>query len=83
MPLSIGDKIGHDEVLSLLGQGGVSGPNHLAQAWRSGTNPLLKMPGRGWYAASADGKRFLIAAPVERDLAPLNLVLNWTEELRR
>ena len=42
--------------------------------------PMFKLPGRGWYTASDDGRRFLLAAPVEREPAALNLALNWTEE---
>jgi len=44
--------------------------------------PLLRLPSRGWYTPSADGKRFLVPAPVEREPAALSLAPNWTEDLR-
>ena len=43
--------------------------------------PLFKLPGRGWYTTTDDGKRFLASAPLEREPAALNLVLNWTVEV--
>ena len=40
--------------------------------------PLTAQPSRHNYAPSADGRRFLMAAPVEQETAlPLTLVLNW------
>lgn len=38
------------------------------------------------YDASADGQRFLMLKPVEQEQAAptqINVVLNWTEELKR
>lgn len=53
-------------------------------AFQSGPpRTLLRLPGRGWYTASANGKRFLAAAALEREPAALNVVLNWTEDLRQ
>jgi len=61
-----------------------SGSPNGSLGFRAGApRALLKMPGRGWYAASADGNRFLTPSPVDREIAPLNLVLNWTGELGR
>jgi hypothetical protein len=35
------------------------------------------------YDVSADGQRFLEAAPVEQKSAPITLVENWTELLKK
>ena len=43
------------------------------------------LPGpRNFYAAAADGRRFLFAsAPEERITMPTAVVLNWTADLKR
>jgi Tol biopolymer transport system component len=46
--------------------------------------PLFRMPQADHYNVSHDGQRFLVKMPVrERDPKGLQIVLNWTSELRR
>ena len=35
------------------------------------------------FDVTADGKRFLVGATGEKQSAPLSLVVNWTEELKK
>jgi hypothetical protein len=35
------------------------------------------------YDVSSDGKRFLVGSTIEQPAAPLTLVVNWTEELKK
>jgi hypothetical protein len=35
------------------------------------------------YDVSPDGERFLVNTAVERDTAPITVILNWTAMLRR
>jgi hypothetical protein len=40
--------------------------------------------GVGTWDVTADGKRFLVAVPVEQtDQAPLTVVLNWQDALKK
>jgi hypothetical protein len=45
----------------------------------------LNLPGpRNYFAATADGQRFLVASvPEERITTPMTVVLNWTADLKR
>ncbi|MGH9661812.1 MAG: hypothetical protein ACRD96_24910, partial [Bryobacteraceae bacterium] len=55
-----------------------------AAEFRAGPpQPLFPMPGRGWYAPTSDGQRFLVATPAGDESASLTVVLNWTQELEK
>jgi eukaryotic-like serine/threonine-protein kinase len=44
----------------------------------------LGFPGSGYYTATRDGKRFLVAsAPEEQELQQVVVVLNWTADLKK
>ena len=53
------------------------------------SSPVVLFPianawsGRKCYAASHDGKRFLIRKYLNEGPVPINVVLNWTAELKR
>lgn len=46
------------------------------------TTPL-SVPGRNRFVVSSDGQRFLVITRLEGPLTPINVVLNWTAEIRK
>jgi len=43
---------------------------------------LPAVVGRNRYVAAADGQRFLLNVLIDEGTSPLNIVLNWTAELK-
>ena len=56
-----------------------------AAGFRPGvSHPLFHTVGRTAFGAAADGKRFLMQAPLEEGSPPaINVVLNWPQQLRK
>jgi hypothetical protein len=39
--------------------------------------------GGWWWDATGDGTRFLVGLPVDQDVPPFTVVLNWQAELKK
>ena len=76
MAIQSGNHIGPYEIVSAIGAGG------MGEVYRARDSKLGSRPWQ--WGVTADGTRFLLPVPTGQ-AAPtqINVVLNWTEELKR